>query len=998
MVMRATRLVCFLAFLTLVGSAQQSQPPGPGKGLNNPGPLTPARERATFKLPDGFRIDLAASEPGIVDPVALAFDERGRLFVAEMYGYPNEGIGTGDINNGKVKCLEDRDGDGLYETATVFAEGLRFPMGLLPWRDGLIVAVAPDLLYFEDKNHDGKADVKRVLYTGFGLDNIQQLLNTPTFGLDNWVYVCNGASGGKIRCPEKADWPALELRARGVRLHPDVPGSLEPTSGGGQYGIVQDSRGRWLTNTNSQHLRQIVLPDDALARNPSLPVKTTTIDIPEHGAACKVFRISPFEAWRVERTSRRKEGPGSARFSKTELVPGGFITSACSPIVLQTPAFPPEYQGNVLVCDPANNLLHYDILHPNGVVLKASRGLADREFLASTDNWFRPVATTIGPDGALYIADFYREVIETPRSLPADIKAAVNLQSRARGRIWRVTASDVKPAAPRLDRASTADLVALLDSPNVWQRRTAQRLLFERQDQAARPALEKLIRESKSAAGRIHALWALDGLGAVNEAVLRAALADADEGVRENAVQVAAKVSKPSAELTAALLKRAEDRAGPVRFALALALKPSAAPEVSAALATILRHDVADTWVRTAVLSAAPNSAGALLGSLLADDAFRVRRDAGALGLMQQLAALVGTRGDERDLQTLLTALAKPAPGAWQFAVLEGLAQGLRLGSRPATFWDSPPANLAPAVAEARKMFDTAAVRARDEKGAPAGRLDAVRLLGRGPFAPLAAIVPDLLEPRQSADLQQETLRALGQHTAREVAGLVLAGWSAYSPAVRREAVEVLLARPERVAALLDALERKQVAPLQLEPARLDQLRKHPNAALRSRAVKLLAGLVPPDRQKVLDRYKAALDLKPDDVRGAAVFKQHCAACHTLDGQGKQVGPDLLAALPNKTPQQLLLDLLDPSREVDPRYLAYLATTTQGQTLTGLIAAETATSVTLRRAEGVEDVLLRTKVDQIQATTKSLMPEGLEQQLKPQDVADVIAYLLRKRK
>ena len=294
----------------------------------------------TFKLPKGFTIDLVASEPDIVDPVHLAFDENGRLFVAEMIGYPNGGVGTGMIFNGRIRLLEDKDGDGVFETSTVWADGLRFPMGLLPYRGGLLVANAPDLLYLEDPSNTGKATKRTVLYTGFDLANIQQLLNSLTWGIDNWVYAVCGSKGGDITCPQKPAMKPLSLRGRSIRFKPDVPGSLAPTSCGGQYGLAQNEWGDWFVNTNSQHLRHIVLDDHYLARNPNLPVSAVTLDIPDHAAACKVFRISPFETWRVERTRRRKEGADAKRFPSTELVPGGFITSACSPLVYLADLFP----------------------------------------------------------------------------------------------------------------------------------------------------------------------------------------------------------------------------------------------------------------------------------------------------------------------------------------------------------------------------------------------------------------------------------------------------------------------------------------------------------------------------------------------------------------------------------------------------------------------------------------------------------------------------------
>jgi putative heme-binding domain-containing protein len=236
-------------------------------------------------------------------------------------------------------------------------------------------------------------------------------------------------------------------------------------------------------------------------------------------------------------------------------------------------------------------------------------------------------------------------------------------------------------------------------------------------------------------------------------------------------------------------------------------------------------------------------------------------------------------------------------------------------------------------------------------------------------------------------------VRALAPHIRPEVADLLLAAWSGYSPSVRREVVEALFARADRLPRLLDAIEEKKVLSNQLEPLRVEQLRKHSDRKLRERALHVLAGQAAPERRKVVADYRTALDLKADADRGKAVFKKNCVLCHRLENEGFEVGPDLVAVLRNKSREQLLNDILDPSQEVDPRYLNYQIVTKKGQTFSGLIAADTASSVTLRRGEKAEDTILRDQIDEIQATGKSVMPEGLEMQISKQDVADLIAYL-----
>lgn len=958
------------------------------------GPKSPREELATFRLVKGFRAELVACEPAVIDPVAMAFDEEGRLYVAEMRGYPNAGIATGNIHSGKIKLLEDRDGDGYYEHVTTFAEGLRFPTSVMPWKDGLLVAVAPDLVFFQDSDGDGKADKQRSLYTGFDLDNIQQLVNSLQWGLDNWVHGCAGNKGGDVRSVEKRDAPAVPLRGRGIRFHPESPGSLEPTSGGGQFGLTCDDWGQWFTATNSHHLRHLVIPDHYLRRSPGLAVSATTLDVPDHGAVCKLFRISPFEGWRVERTRRRAGVPdANKRFVPTELIAGGFVTSSTSPIVYNAGLFPESVRGQTFVCDPANNVIHRDRLELSGATFVAKRVDEDCEFFASTDNWCRPVNLTVGPDGALYVADFYREVIETPLSLPDDIKAKLNLESRSRGRIWRIVPEGAKPAKkPQLRKASTAELVAHLADADSWWRLTSQRLLVERQDKAAVALLEKLALETTVPVSRAHALWTLQGLNALSVGLIEAALQDPSAGVREQALRLAETRLASSPRLGALVLAMTNDSSPRVRYQLAFTLGELDSTKVAAALATIAGKDGADPWTQTAVLSSAGRIAPELLELLTGDRQFVTNSTAAHHQLLRRLAALIGTGAQSAEVTRALTLLDGDQPQAWQLAVLEGLGQGLQNSRTPLSrLWDDAPADLRPAIERTRRFFTKAAAAARDS--ASGDRLAAVRLLGYGPFAIAEPAFQALLTPQTPAEVQLAAVRALSQHAGPRVAEMLLAPWNGYGPTLRREVLEAIFARADRLPALLNAIAQKQILPNQLDPFRVEQLRKHPNAKLRARAQQLFTAQVS-DRHKVVEQYTSALKLAGDAVRGKVVFQKTCSTCHRLENVGTEVGPDLLSALRNKTPETLLNDLFDPSREVDPRYVNYIVTMKSGQVFTGMIASETASSVTLRRAERAEDTVLRAQIEEIQGTAKSLMPENLETQLGKQDVADVIAYLL----
>jgi putative membrane-bound dehydrogenase-like protein len=968
-------------------------------GTTKTGPLSPREELATFHVPKGFRVELVACEPDIVDPVAMAFDEEGRLYVAEMRGYPNAGVATGSIHSGKIKRLEDRDGDGFYEHCVTYAEGLRFPTSVMPYKGGLLVAVAPDIIYLEDRDGDGKSDHQRRFYTGFGLDNIQQLINGLQWGLDNWVYGCSGLNPSPVRSVEMPEQPVVTLRGRGVRFHPEQPGSLEPTSCGGQFGLAADDWQHWFTNTNSQHLRQIVLPDHYFRRNPALAVSAVTLDIPDHGAACKVFRLSPFEGWRAERTQRRAAGPDARRFPATELVPGGYITSACSPIVYTADLFSKEFYNNTFICDPANNLIHRDRLVPQGATFIAERADANGEFLASTDNWFRPVNLMLGPDGALYVVDFYREVIETPLSLPEDIKKKLNLESRGRGRIWRVVPESApRRSRPRLRDATAAKLRRLLNDPNSWWRLTAQRLLVERQDKSQIGPMRSDVSDLGEVIpqGRAHTLWTLEGLNALTVREILDALRDPEPGVRQQALRLAEKHLAASMELREAVTTLTNDPSPQVRFQLAFTLGQAHSPELARALARLARTDCADPWMQTALLSSCGSTAPAVLKQLVERAEFTTQAAPAHLQFLTRVAELVGARSSDEAVADALQLLGLHGTEQqnWQVNLLAGLVQGLRISGRSLTrLWQEPHGSLRAALARTHPFFARAAEKARDARQPLSERIAAVRLLGYGPVHIAAPALRETILPQSASEQQLAGIRALSLQDDPQVAQVLLDSWSSYSPGVRREVLEALFARSERLPALLQAIAGKKVLLGQLEPFRIEQLRKLADPKLRAQALTLLASQVATDRQKIVDSYREALALKADPGRGKLVFKKNCATCHRLENEGTEVGPDLLSALRNKTSETLLVDIFDPGREVDPRYINYVVTSKNGRTFTGLIAAETASSLTLRRAEKAEDTILRSQIDEVQATAKSLMPENLETQLGKQEVADLLAYL-----
>ncbi|MFO0847643.1 MAG: PVC-type heme-binding CxxCH protein [Gemmataceae bacterium] len=965
---------------TVLAISAVAAPPAAEPLRNAAGPYEPAEAPKHISVLPGLELSQVACEPAVVDAVAMCFDDRGRIYVCEMPGYPNGGRATGEQTGGRIKLLEDKDGDGRFETVTTFVSGLRFPTGVTPYKGGVLVANAPELLYIKDTNGDGIADEKTVLYTGFELGNIQQLPNALQWGPDNRIHGMVAGSGGTITCPQKPDMPPVTLRGRGFRFDPAVPGSFEPTSGGGQYGLCFDAFGHAFTATNSQHLRQIVLRDEDLRRNPDLPPGPVTADIPDDGPATKVFRSSPFEAWRVERTTRRAKGEDSRKFPATELVPGGFTSSSCGPIIYEADLLPPEYRGNYLVCEPGNNLIHRKRLEPNGPLFVGKRADKDREFLAANDNWFRPVWLTLGPDGAVYVCDFYREVIETPLSLPDDIKARLNLETRGRGRIWRIAPAGFKPGKlPDFTAMTDAELAAKLASSNLAVRTTARRLLIERNAVGAADAVAGLLPAAKGQRHLPDLLRTLAGLGRLTPQAVDAALTDPLPGNREVGLQHVGAVLKADARLGKFLPTLAADKSPMVRRELAFAAATLPAAVRGDLLAKLVAG--ADPWLQTAVFASAQGLEADLIDRLTATSG-------GNNPVLGRAAVIVGARGDDAEIARVL------ARAADHPALLTGLGQGMRTRSKTlADVLSNPPAELASAVAKLTGRFQSAAATLTHDDAKPAARLAAARLLGFAPFTVAEKALLAGLSTQASGDLQREAVLSLAAHSNPQVADLLLDKWDGLTPNVRREVQEVLLARPDRTAALLAAVEAGKVKPAELDPARVAQLKQHPRADLRAKANRVLAAVGSADRKAVIADYQSALTLSGDAAKGKVVFKAQCASCHKLGGEGHEVGPNLLAVVPGKSGADLLTNVLDPNREVDSRYLNFQAVTLDGRTVTGVVVAESAGGITLRRADGAEDTVRRADLESLKSTGQSLMPEGLEKQVDKQQMADLFAYL-----
>ena len=954
-----------------------------------------------------FHVELFASEPLVFDPVEMVFDENGKIYVCEMLDYPDDPP-QGEPARSRIVLLEDTDGDGRPDKRTVFADHVLEVSGILPWKGGLIVTSAPDILFFKDTNGDGKADVREVLYTGFPKVNPEARVTNPRLGIDNWIYVANDGQNGRITAPEHPEMAAVLVRGADFRFQPER-GLAEPASGPTQFGMSFDDWGNRFITENTIHIRNVVVPMQYLIRAPLLEVHGVSQDISDHGTGlARMYPMTKPQAWRRERTKLRQQRYNENQLNRIEQVAGWF-TAASGDTVYTGDVFPKPYWGNVFTGDVSANLVHRDILTPDGATFSAHRGEENSEFLASTDVWFRPCNFANAPDGNLYVTDIYREFIETPESIPEQIKKKMDFWSGVdKGRIYRIVPNHPmrsRDLKPNLGRASTAELVATLANTNGWHRQTAQRLLVERRDPAAVPLLKELALKSNFPQARLHALWALEGMSALDSQMVIAALKDTSPAVREHALRLAEEFTAAPAVVSAALALKSD--ANPrVLFQLSFTLGQLKDTRALIALTELARDRGGDPWFRVAILSSLNDTASEFFHLYLSRNKFQLNPV-----FLNELSSLIGAKHDPAEVRRFLAVEEvlvpqHPHEGA---AGLFGLAKGLALAgvhdlevenSEPklAGFLNHPSESVQTAAWEVAEHLrsDELVPRASRDAAAPqlpvSHRAAAARALRGGQLDTVKPILAQILASNPPPELQTAAVECLAAFNDPSVAPELLNHWKTYSPEARKEVVAVLLNQRQRVPVLLKAIEDQQVELAAVDTAARSRLMDDSDHDIAQRARRLFQDQSS-DRAKVVESYRDVLKISGDEKRGKAVFDTNCARCHMPRVQGGRVGPDL-SGVNNKTKEELLTSILNPSYAIEPHYVHYVVTTKDGEIHDGVIANETPGAITLRGGtETGDESILRTNIAEIRASSVSLMPDGLEKSMSRQDIADVIAYL-----
>lgn len=981
-----------------------------------PSPLGPGESARHLVLPNGFEAHLFAAEPEIVKPICMAWDHRGRLWIAESLDYPNRKLPKGEGRD-RIVILEDRDGDGRAETFTVFAEGLNIPTSLCFADGGVIVAQAPDFLFLKDSDGDDKADVRRVLFTGWGTSDTHAGPSNLRFGFDNWIWGIVGYAG-----------------------FDGTVGGERQRFGQGFFRFKPDgSKLEFVRSTNNNSWGVGVSEEGLIFGSTANGCPSVFPGVPNR-------YYESVRGWSP--SVLRSIAATNAFYPVTDKVRqvdwhGGF-TAAAGHALYTARAYPqPYWNSTAFVADPTGHLVATFTLQPKGSDFASYNGW---NILASDDEWTAPINAEVGPDGNVWIIDWYNYIVQhnpTPQGFKTGKGAAYEtpLRDQTHGRIYKIAWKDGQPSKQGpLDPADAKGLVAALKSDNLLWRQHAQRLLVERGERDVVPALRELAADRSVDAiglnpGAIHALWTLKGLGALEGGdgesfgAAAEALGHPSAGVRRAALLTLPRDAKAVERILAA--GSLNDSDAQVRLAALLTLadlpeNADAARALALALAGGLGAD--DHWLADAATSAAAAHAEPFLKALA-----ETKAEGEASKSLREIVERVAehyARGEPADTAGgLLAALAPSAASPFGRSVAGSIVAGLVKGwpaNLKAKLNDESEAALAQLIdrlpLEARgslaslgsrwgsRALDEAAgaiakaflATLGDESKSDAERGEAaLRMIELRPDDDeTAADVIDRITPRTSPELASRLVEALAKSRGEKTGAALIAATPAMTPAPRAAAVRVALGRADWTEALLDAVEAGRLSWDEFSLDQRQALASHPSKTLAEKARRLIAqgGALPDaDRQAVIDRLSKIVMEGGDAARGKIVYAEYCAKCHKHSGEGGDVGPDL-TGMASHPRSELLVHIIDPSRSVEGNFIQYTVATNDGRVFNGILASESKTSIELLDADAKTHVILRDEIDELTASRKSIMPEGFEKQFSDADMTNLLAFLTRRGK
>lgn len=971
-------------------------------------PLAPKESMKRMVVPQGFHVELFAAEPEIAGkPICMTWDERGRLWIAETLDYPNE-LQPKNDGRDRIRICEDTDGDHRADKFTIFAENLSIPTSIAFARGGVLVHNGTETLFLKDTNGDDRADQRLVLLSHWALGDTHGGPSNMQYGLDNWIWGMQGYNKTTIRIGDKSTSFAQGFH----RFRPDGS-ALEfmRSTNNNTWGLGISEEGIVFGSTANGN-PSVYMPianryyERVRGWTPQLTLKTI--------ADSNRFRPITDKVRQVDHH-------------------GGY-TAAAGHALYTARAYPqPYWNRTAFVCEPTGHLISTFVLSADGADFNST---SPANLFASDDEWVAPIMAEVGPDGCVWIVDWYNYIVQhnpTPQGFKTGKGAAyeTDLRDKNHGRIYRLVCDATQPAKSLdLSDATPTELVAALKNSNLFWRRHAQRLLVERGKRDVVPELLKLVGDPSTDAiglnvGAIHALWTLHGLGALGAGrkdaseVAIAALRHPSAGVRRNAVQVLpSHDDSTDAILRAGLLN---DPSSQVKLLTLLSLSelpPSPASGKAVADFLARGENSADRWLVDAATSAAAANA---IDFLLATAKIK-SPSSQVLQTCEVIANHHARTGAASTIESLLASLASADPRLTA-AIVDGLNEGWPSESpfpNTASAQDTVKLLLARLPIEDKVRLARLAMRGgnsemqqvlnqltkdllnriQDEKLPSEKRVSSAELMVAVQPADdqTVNVILQLITPQSPPELSQSLIRVLRESTAPALGSATLERVAALTPAARDSAFDLLLSRPRLTDELLGAIDSGAIRLNDLSLTQKQRLSEYPNRRVRERARKLLdanLGVVNADRKQVLEQFADLINAKGDPTKGKAIFAKTCAVCHRYLGEGSSVGPDL-TGMSVHGKQQLLVHILDPSRDVEGNYQAYTVVLSDGKVLSGLLAGESGTSIDLVESDGKRRAILRQSIDELSRTGKSLMPEGFEKQLSRAELSDLLEYLTQR--
>ena len=985
-------ILILLIFLLI--SCSKSGKDSDSISLNSILPKTPKQALSSFEIEPGFSLELVASEPEVVDPIDICWDKNGWMYVAEFRDYPN-GPFEGKDPESQIRLLKDLDNDGYYESSIVYADGIHWASSVIPWRDGIFVAAPPDILYYKDTDKDDQADILDTIFTGFGTLASEDIMNNLKLGLDGWVYGAASYNSGDIYNPNHPG-QMNSVRRRDFRFHPDSKVFETLSSGRGDFGNCFDDYGRRFVTNATNPLIHIVLPAKYVDRNPYyLPdqIYQSVVNLPNDW----IYQISPPEQWRVIRGQNWEQYVNTThdmrarRYSVKELAEGNYVTGTAGGTIYRGSQYPSPWGNSIFTAEPAANLVIQTAIQSEGSSFTASRPHAEeREFLASTDNWFRPVNFANGPDGCIYICDMYREFIEDPSAIPKDILQHMNMHSGSdRGRIWRLVHSDSPPGKYDLI-VSHSGLLEALESQNSWTRETAHRLIIEGEDQTIAPALIELASNSSNPSTKIHTLYLLHILGSLTGQTIGVYLNDPVPAVRENAVILAETLTSSYPFLWKKIADVSTDSDSRVRFQAALSLGTWENKLAVLSLANLAISQPSDPWIQRAILTSSPSMSLDLFESIIK------HHKAYTVQLLAQLAQTTGRKNDALATQNLLQILKDHdsfLDDSQHITIVLQLAKGL--ASMNSSFRDHLVDH-----SSINEWLDTLEERAlancKITSISTKTRIESVQLLGLGGSTHASNLIT-LYQINDPTEYQVAIVDALTNLNTADHSFLISAIWPKAVPAVRRVLLNNVMKHQDGIELILLALEDGRIAPSSIPADKKDNLLSHNDSSIKNRAGDLFKIRKRSNIDTLLNRFSQAFDdLEGNGSNGKKIFQSICSTCHRVSEHGHEVGPNLLQTA-NRSTEGMLIHIIDPDRSVPPEFTTYTITILDNSQFTGIIGEENDNALVLKMPGGFTEQILRNNIADIEASEQSLMPKGLGDNLTNQEMVDLLIFLKKPR-